>query len=87
MNPGGATSAASMTDGRPSGPGSRTSLAARSVAISSGARRYGRASFMARFVARSPWSGSAGRSTSTAGRWSAASSGRAPLRTASSQAR
>ena len=34
-------------------------------AISSGDRRYGRASFRARFVAKSPWSGLAGRSTST----------------------
>ncbi len=51
--PGGATSTASTgEDGSP--VASRTSFAANSVAISIGALRYGRASFIARFVARSP---------------------------------
>ena len=54
-NPGGATSAASI--GESWSPASRTSLAASTVAISSGAFLYGLASFIARFDARSPCSG------------------------------
>jgi hypothetical protein len=42
-------------------------LDASASAICSGDRRMGRASFMARLVARSPCSGLAGRSTSTSG--------------------
>ena len=74
MKPGGATSTASIGESEPSPPASRTSLAARSVASSRGERRYGRASFIARFVAKSPCAALAGRSTSIVGR--AASSGR-----------
>jgi hypothetical protein len=86
-NPGGATSTASTGDVDPRSEPSRTSFAARSVAISSGALRYGRASFIARLDARSPCSGLAGCSTSTVGRSSVSIGGRAPSSMARDQAR
>ena len=56
--------------------------------MSSGDRRIGRASFMARLVAKSPKVALAGRSTSTAGAVAGSSSaGNRPAATASTQAR
>ena len=56
--------------------------------MSSGDRRSGRASCMARLVARSPNAGFAGRSMATAGRSTPSSiAGSAPDRTAASHAR
>jgi hypothetical protein len=85
--PGGATSAASTGELDPGADPSRTSFAARRVATSSGARLYGRASFMARLVEKSPCSGLAGRSTSMTGRFSSSSAERAPSSMARAHAR
>ena len=63
------------------------SSAASAEAIAIGAIRYGRASLIARLLAKSPCSGSAGRSTSTLGRSSSASPGSAPASIARDQAR
>ena len=73
-NPGGATSTEAIGESRRVGR-RRGDSPARRRAIASGAIRYGRASFIARLLAKSPWSGSAGRSTSTAG---ASASGAGP---------
>ena len=67
MNPGGAT-AADAIGPPPAAASSPPSAATMASAIASGGRRSGRASFIARFVARSPCSAFAGRSTSTDGR-------------------
>ncbi len=88
MKPGGAVTADAT--GVPDAPAvdSRLSSAATAEAISSGARRIGLASFSAMFVARSPWSGLAGRwtSTPTAGA-SGAAGGRVPDAIAAARAR
>ncbi len=86
-NPGGAAVAPAMVAaGSPAA--ARSIDVASAVAIASGACRYGRASFMARLVARSPCSGFAGRSTSIAtGAPSAGSAGNEPSAMAASQAR
>ena len=93
--PGGATSTDAI--GEPAVPASApvvasisaASSAAIASAIRRGAIRYGRASFMARLVARSPCSGLAGRSISTGGSSapSGGAAGRAPDATARAQAR
>ena len=64
-NPGRATSTPAMSPGPAAAP--LRSASARTSAIASGGRRSGRASFIARLVARSPNAGFAGRSTSMAG--------------------
>jgi hypothetical protein len=86
--PGGATSADATGVAADGSVASAVSSVARAVAIANGAIRYGRASFIARLVARSPWTGSAGRSTSTAGRTASSGHvGSAPAATARSHAR
>ena len=52
----------------PSPADSASSSAAIAAAIASGAIRYGRANRIARLLAKSPWTGSAGRSIATSGR-------------------
>jgi hypothetical protein len=77
MKPGGATTADAIA--LPGSDDAADSASAIAWAMASGGRRSGRASFIARFVATSPCSGLAGRSTSTAGTaWSAGMSGRSP---------
>ena len=81
--PGRATSAEAISD--VAGP-SRSDAASAS-AISRGDLRSGRASFIARFVAKSPNAGLAGRSISTAGAADASSiAGSRPAATASAHA-
>ena len=85
--PGAATSAAAIGLAG-SSAASAVSSAASAAAMASGAIRYGRASLIARLLAKSPCTGSAGRSTSTAGRSASAGiAGSAPLATVRSQAR
>ena len=88
MKPGAATSADAIgLSPAPSALRGR-SPSASTRAISSGDRRYGRASLIARFDAKSPCSGLAGRSMSTAGRSSSATAAAsAPAAIARSQAR
>ena len=62
------------------------SSAASASAIVRGGMRQGRASLIARLLARSPCSGLAGRSTSTSGLSAAASAGSAPLASARAHA-
>ena len=86
--PGGATSTDATGVATDGSVASALSSVARAVAIANGAILYGRASFIARLVARSPWIGSAGRSTSTVGRTaSSGQAGSAPAATARSHAR
>ncbi len=88
MKPGGATSTDPTGVDAGAAAASRASSSASARAMSSGARRYGRASRIARFVAASPWSGLAGRSTLTSGVSSAGSSGGSePAAIAAAQAR
>ena len=76
-NPGAATPTEAIGESRTSRPASIS--AARTEAISRGALRYGRASFIARFVEKSPYSGRAGRSISIATGCSPGSAGNVPL--------
>ena len=85
--PGGAASAAAIGLSPAPTSASRPISSASTWAISSGARRYGRASRIARFEAKSPCSGFAGRSMSTAGRSSGGSGGSVPAAIARSHAR
>ena len=86
--PGAATSAEATGVEPSSLADSAVKASARAPAIAAGAMRYGRASFIARVLAKSPWAGSAGRSTSTAGRTDPSGQvGRVPASTARSQAR
>ena len=83
-NPGLATSAEAISPA----PAAPRSWAAMASAMSSGLRRSGRASFIARFVAKSPNVALAGRSISMAGTAAPSSrTGSAPAATASDQAR
>ena len=85
--PGAATSAEATGVEAASAVASATSSAASASAIAVGAIRYGRASRIARLLAKSPWTGSAGRSTSTAGRTApSGQAGNAPPATARSHA-
>ena len=87
-NPGGATSALAIGVEVGSAAASLVTSAANACAMASGAMRYGRASFIARLLAKSPCAEPAGRSISTGGRVaSAGKSGSAPEATARSQAR
>ncbi len=84
-NPGGATTASAI--GLAGSVAVVTSASTRAVAIARGGRRSGRASCIARFVARSPCSALAGRSTAMAGRsWSAGCAGSVPAASAAFQA-
>ena len=92
MNPGAATWTSSsipaaVTSTPPEADSSvAESCAASASAIRRGGMRIGRASFIARLVARSPCDGSAGRSTSIRGRDAASTAGTVPARSARSQA-
>ena len=73
---------------RRSDPRRERELGGQRLAICSGARRRGRASFIARFVAKSPCSGFAGRSISMAGAAAGSSrAGKVPASTVRSHAR
>ena len=74
-NPGGATSAEAIGVDAGSSAARPATAVLSASAIASGAIRYGRASFIARLLAKSPWPGSAGCSTSTAGRVASSGSG------------
>src|SRR5436190_1899776 len=87
-NPGAATSAEATGDVDPAFVDSLSSSAAIADAIVSGAIRYGLASRIAMLLAKSPWTGSAGRSIATSGRVAPSGhTGSAPEATARSQAR
>ncbi len=87
-NPGAATSTEATGDEDPAAADSASSSAAIAWAIASGAIRYGRANRIAMLLAKSPWTGSAGRSIATSARVAPSGhAGSVPAATARSQAR